>query len=146
MASRLQVSLTKAVDPQVLAVDVGSTASRGDVYDATGRPLDRGSRPDEKVPHDFTARADGTSEIDPDQVDAEIEEILAAQADGPVAGRLGGVALDTFASSLVGVGPDGRARTRASPTPTPGAAGRSATCAVSWTRPRRSSGPAAGSI
>jgi gluconokinase len=27
-----------AADPLVLAVDVGSTATRGDVYDAAGRP------------------------------------------------------------------------------------------------------------
>lgn len=27
-----------AADPLVLAVDIGSTATRGDVYDATGNP------------------------------------------------------------------------------------------------------------
>jgi gluconokinase len=45
------VKLREAIDPLVLAVDIGSTASRGDVYDAAGRPV-RGGR--EKVPHQFT--------------------------------------------------------------------------------------------
>jgi gluconokinase len=34
------VPRTAAVDPLVLAVDVGSTATRGDVYDAAGRPVE----------------------------------------------------------------------------------------------------------
>ena len=61
----IRVKLSKAVEPFVLAIDIGSTASRGDVYDATGRSL-RGGRV--KVPHQFTSRSDGTSEIDPDAV------------------------------------------------------------------------------
>ena len=60
-----RVKLREAIDPLVLAVDIGSTASRGDVYDAAGRPV-LGGR--EKVPHYFTTRDDGTSEIDPDQI------------------------------------------------------------------------------
>ena len=32
----IRVKLSKAVEPFVLAIDIGSTASRGDVYDATG--------------------------------------------------------------------------------------------------------------
>jgi ribulose kinase len=43
-----RVKLRQAIDPLVLAVDIGSTASRGDVYDAAGRPV-RGGR--EKVSH-----------------------------------------------------------------------------------------------
>lgn len=67
-----RVRLSEALEPFVLAMDVGSTASRGDVFDASGRPL-KGGRV--KVPHHFTTGGDGTSEIDPDVVVGEIEQI-----------------------------------------------------------------------
>lgn len=103
-----RVRHSEALEPFVLAIDIGSTASRGDVFDASGRPL-KGGRV--KVSHHFTTGGDGTSEIDPDAVVGEVEQILNEFANRPVAGRIGGVALDTFASSLVGVTKDGRART-----------------------------------
>src|SRR5947209_10546080 len=103
-----RVPLGDAQDPLVVALDVGSTASRGDVYDATGRPVEGGRR---KVAHAFRSTADGASEIDPDQVVDEIGQIITELVDRPLHGRVGGVALDTFASSLVGVDADGRAVT-----------------------------------
>ena len=93
-----------ALDPLVLALDVGSTACRGDVYDAAGRPVE-GKR--QKLRHEFRTAADGTSEIDPDQVAAELAQIVDALAAERPQGRIRGVALDTFASSLVGVDADG---------------------------------------
>ncbi|WP_245887963.1 gluconokinase [Geodermatophilus tzadiensis] len=96
------------MDPLVLALDVGSTASRGDVYDATGRPVEGGRR---KVAHAFRGSSDGASEIDPDQVTDELAGLITQLAAAPLRGRIGGVALDTFASSLVGVGADGGAVT-----------------------------------
>jgi gluconokinase len=95
-----RVALDEALDPLVLALDVGSTASRGDVYDAAGRPVHGGRR---KVAHEFRTGSDGTSEIDPDQVVDELAEIITGLADAALTGRIAGVALDTFASSLVGV-------------------------------------------
>jgi gluconokinase len=103
-----RVGLGDALDPLVLALDVGSTASRGDVYDATGRPVQGGRR---KVPHEFRTTADGGSEIDPDQVVDELGQIVTGLAAEPLQGRIAGVALDTLASSLIGVGADGRAVT-----------------------------------
>ncbi len=103
-----RVDLATALDPLVLALDVGSTASRGDVYDAAGRPVHGGR---EKVPHAFRTSAEGASEIDPDQVVDELGQIITALAVGPLRGRIAGVALDTFASSLVGVDAAGRAVT-----------------------------------
>jgi len=67
-----RVRLSEALEPFVLALDIGSTASRGDVFDASGRPL-KGGRV--KVPHHFTTGGDGTSEIDPDAVAGEVEQI-----------------------------------------------------------------------
>jgi gluconokinase len=34
-----RVKRSEAIGPLVLAIDIGSTASRGDVYDAAGRPV-----------------------------------------------------------------------------------------------------------
>lgn len=103
-----RVELSHAQDPLVLALDIGSTGSRGDVYDATGRPVAGGRR---KVEHAFRTAGDGTSVVDPDGVVGEVAEIIDALATDRLRGRIGGVALDTFASSLVGVTADGRACT-----------------------------------
>ena len=103
------VALDEALDPLVMALDVGSTASRGGLHDATGTPV-RGYR--HKVEHRFTTAADGTSVIDPDRVVGELAGILdAVLADPALAGRVAGVGLDTFASSLVGTGADDEAVT-----------------------------------
>src|SRR4051812_39161180 len=103
-----RVALEDALDPLVVALDVGSTASRGDLYDAAGRPVEGGRQ---KVAHRFRTDGQGTSEIDPDQVVDELGEIITGLVAQPLRGRIAGVALDTFASSLVGVGTDGRAVT-----------------------------------
>jgi gluconokinase len=97
----------RAREPLVLAVDVGSTATRGAVHDATGRPVGRRA----KVAHAFTTASDGTSVIDPDQVCAEVEEVLDRLARAHTGPPVAGVATDTFASSLVGVDSGGRALT-----------------------------------
>ena len=106
------VPLQDALDPLVLALDVGSTATRGSLHDATGTPV-RGYR--DKIPHQFTTAADGTSTIDPDQVVEElcrlIDQIIGSRQE--LIGRVGGVAIDTFASSLVGV--DSRRRATTTP-------------------------------
>ncbi|MEU4625663.1 gluconokinase [Actinoplanes sp. NPDC023801] len=100
------VTLDAALDPLVLALDVGSTASRGGVHDATGRRV-RGLQ--HKIPHAFTVAPDGTSIIDPDQVTAEIERILdALTGDRRIGTRIAGVAMDTFAASLIAVDAAGR--------------------------------------
>ncbi len=102
------VDLADALDPLVLAVDVGSTASRGGLYDARGLPV---ARHRHKVPHAFTTATDGTSTIDPTQVLGEVAEIIDAVASPALAGRVAGVAVDTFASSLIGVDAVGVPRT-----------------------------------
>jgi len=103
------VDLAEAQDPLVMALDVGSTATRGSVHDARGIPV-RGFR--HKIPHAFTTGTDGTSTIDPDQVVEELARVLDVVTLHPdLTGRITAVALDTFASSLVGVDARGRATT-----------------------------------
>nr|WP_221382289.1 gluconokinase [Actinoplanes polyasparticus] len=103
------VALEAALDPLVLALDIGSTATRGGVHDASGRRV-HGLQ--HKVPHAFTVAPDGTSVIDPDQVTAEVGQVLDAVTGDPRLGtRIAGVAMDTFAASLIAVDAAGRALT-----------------------------------
>ena len=104
---RFAVTPADAREPLVLAVDVGSTATRAGIYDATGRPVGRRA----KLAHAFTSDADGASQIDPDQVCDEIGELLDGFGGAGRGPRIAGVALDTFASSLVGVDAHGAALT-----------------------------------
>lgn len=102
-----RIDLAKALDPLVVALDVGSTASRAALYDAAGRPV-RGVRI--KFPHSFTTGS-GRSTIDPDHILAELSAALDHLCSTPIAGRIGAVALDTFAPSLIGLDRSGRAVT-----------------------------------
>lgn len=100
-----EIDLREAVPPLVLALDVGSTATRGLIHDAHGRPVGRRA----KVAHSFTVAPDGTSEIDPDQVVEECRTVIGTLLDALKKEQVAGVALDTFASSLVVVDGEGRA-------------------------------------
>lgn len=100
MAEAFAVKLSQARAPFVLALDVGSTAARGGLFDATGRPI-AGTRI--KVDHDFTSSPDGRSEISPDVVVDEVAAIIDAIATPKFTGQIAAVGLDTFASAVVGV-------------------------------------------
>lgn len=108
MAESFAVPAGKAVEPFVLALDIGSTGTRGGIFDATGRPIVRTRI---KVDHSFRTNAQGRSEISPDQIVHEVAAVLDAVARPEFAGRVAGVAMDTFASSLVGVDEDDAAVT-----------------------------------
>lgn len=101
------VEVQKATGPLVLAVDVGSTASRGSLYDQLGLPV--GQR--HKVGHSFDTSSDGTSTIDPDQIVSEVVEIIDELTERAAKLPIAAVAMDTFSSSLVGVDGMGRALT-----------------------------------
>lgn len=97
MASNFDIELKDAVPPLVLALDVGSSASRGMIYDAHGRPVGKRA----KVTHSFTVAPDGTSEIDPDQILDEVRTVVDELLAPLKKEQIAGVAMDTFASSLV---------------------------------------------
>lgn len=106
------VSRAEAVSPLVLSLDIGSTASRGALYDAHARPVS----PRAKVRHSFTTGRDGAREIDADQVTHEVGQIIdrLVRPGGPADGHvIGAVALDTFAPSMVLADSAGKALTRA---------------------------------
>lgn len=96
----MSIPLDESRGPYVLGIDVGSTASRGGLYDVTGCPV-KGSK--QRVAHEFTTAADGTSTIDADQVVEEVRSVV----DGIVAFarekglRIEAVCMDSFASSFL---------------------------------------------
>lgn len=108
----LSIPVEEAEGPFVLALDVGSTASRGGVYDRSGRPV-KGSK--QKIEHAFTTDVEGTSVIDADQVVEECRDIISQLVE--FAGKkdllLSAVAMDSFASSLILVDEQGQALTPA---------------------------------
>ena len=105
----MSIPFDESRGPYVLAMDIGSTASRGGLYDASGRPL-KGSK--QRVSHEFST-GEGISTIDPDQVVEEISEVITGIVEAAEKHKLAisGVALDSFASSLILVGADGNALT-----------------------------------
>ena len=107
----MSIPLDQARGPYVLGVDVGSTASRGGLYDASGRPV-KGSK--QRISHEFRTGVDGASTIDADQVVEECRDVI----DGVVAFakdndlEIGAVTMDSFASSLILVSAQGTALTQ----------------------------------
>ncbi|MDD7585505.1 MAG: gluconokinase [Corynebacterium glucuronolyticum] len=106
----MSIKLKDSTAPYVLAMDVGSTASRGGLYDATGCPV-KGSK--QRIAHEFTTGHDGRSTIDADQVANECREIVTAiVAFAEDKGlRISGVCFDSFASSFLLVDKQKRALT-----------------------------------
>ncbi len=102
------VPLDQAVEPFVLAVDIGSTSTRACLYDALARPVKKRTA---KAAHQFREGADGTAEIDADVVAAEVADVITRVLVDIAPGRVRGVAMDTFASSLVCVDDEGDALT-----------------------------------
>ncbi|ALC07054.1 hypothetical protein CDES_13630 [Corynebacterium deserti GIMN1.010] len=107
----MSIPFKESRGPYVLAMDIGSTASRGGLYDASGRPL-KGSK--QRVSHEFTT-GEGLSTIDADQVVDEIREVIdgisEAAHEHSIADQIAGVALDSFASSIILVDAEGNALT-----------------------------------
>src|SRR5690606_37298069 len=97
------IQLTSAPAPYVLAIDIGSGSTRGCLYDAYARPIKKRLI---KADHAFTEAADGTAEVDADQIVDEVAEVLEGVLEGIDPGLVRAVVMDTFASSLVCVDAD----------------------------------------
>ena len=104
------VAPEQALDPLVLALDVGTSSCRASLYDGGGRRVgDLASQ----LTYNPTTTADGGAELDPEQL---LERVcrtiddLAGQA-GPLLQRVAAVAISTFWHSLLGLADDERALT-----------------------------------
>lgn len=102
------VELAQAIEPLVLALDIGSGSTRCCLYDGYARPIKKRSF---KADHLFTESTDGTAEIDADQVVAEVAHLISQTVEGLAPGSIAAIAMDTFASSLVCVDAHGDALT-----------------------------------
>lgn len=67
------VPFARAIGPFVLAMDIGSTSTRAALYDAMARPV---LEQNAVAEHHFVEGADGTSEIDADQMADEVAETI----------------------------------------------------------------------
>ncbi len=100
----------RAEPPFVLALDVGSSGTRGRLFDAHGRTL---KRCEVRTRHQAISKADGTVVGDADAVLDEVIQIVDGliAAAGKYAEQIAAVACDTYASSLVGIDARGRSLT-----------------------------------
>src|SRR5699024_7359530 len=105
---RFNISADDAQGPLVVGIDIGSGGTRAAVYDVSGREVGRLTH---KETHAFTVGDDGSSTIDADQIVEEIRTALGAVLGRELPCTVRGIGVDTFASSLVAVGSDGRAIT-----------------------------------
>ncbi|HLZ68346.1 MAG TPA: gluconokinase [Dehalococcoidia bacterium] len=101
------VGKKRAEPPFVLALDVGSSGTRGRLFDARGRTL---KRCEVRIRHQATSKPDGTVVGDAEAVLNEAIQIIDGllKAAGRHAEQIAAVACDTYASSLVGVDARGR--------------------------------------
>ncbi len=105
-----EVSRKHAEAPLVLALDIGTSATRGRIYDAGAQTI---TKLDHRVRHVMKSAGDGTNVTDAGQMLAEVVETIDELVDkaGKHAGSIAGIALDTFAATLVGVSKSGSAVT-----------------------------------
>lgn len=102
------IALPSASGPYVLAIDIGSGSTRGCLYDAYARPIKKRLF---KADHAFVEAADGTAEVDADQIVQEVAGVISDALEGIEPGQVRAVVMDTFASSLVCVDAEGDALT-----------------------------------
>lgn len=102
------IKLVSAPAPYVLAIDIGSGSTRCGLYDAYARPIKKHTV---KVEHLFTEAADGTAEVDADQMVREVADAIDRAVAGVEDGSIGAVVMDTFASTLICVDEHGDALT-----------------------------------
>jgi len=102
-----EVSRKRAKEPLVLAIDIGSSAIRGRVVDADGAIV---KKLEARIRHKLQNSGGGAVTVDAGGMLAETERLIDMLLDkaGKHGGAIAGVALDTFASSLVGVDANGK--------------------------------------
>lgn len=101
------VSPEQALDPLVLALDVGTSSCRASLYDGRGRRVDDLAS---QLSYTPTTTADGGAELDPERLLERVCRTIDALASrgGPLLERVAAVATSTFWHSLLGLAEDGR--------------------------------------
>ncbi len=101
------VEAAAAKTPLILALDIGTSSVRALLFDAQARQV---QIPIARRDNHLHVSQDGTSELDPDQLLSSLWECVdeCLQKAGSLAGGVGGVAVSTFVSNLVGLDVSGR--------------------------------------
>lgn len=97
---------TSAV-PYILTLDIGTSSTRAMLFDRQARPLPEILA---QIPNQLNTTPDGGAEFAPDELFAGVVQVIddaLAQA-GPLAGQIGGVAIDTFVTNIMGLNTAGR--------------------------------------
>jgi gluconokinase len=101
------VSREKAIPPFILTLDLGSSSLRALLYDAQARAINGLAA---RFPYQLATTAGGGATLEADDllaaVAGAIDQVLAMS--GPQAAAIGGVAMDTLVSNVLGVDGDGR--------------------------------------
>ena len=96
-----------ANSPLILTLDIGTSSSRAMLFDSQARPVPGMMA---QIPYQLQTTAAGDAYFDPaallDRVVNTIDQLL--QQAGPLAKQIGGVAVDTFVTNIVGIDKTGR--------------------------------------
>lgn len=102
-----KVTMTELKPPYILGLDVGTSSTRALLFDANGTTV-----PDivSQRTYKLTTTSQGEVSVDADMLVDEVAHTISdvLQAAGPRAQQIGGVALDTFWHSLLGVDASGK--------------------------------------
>ncbi|MBK9712441.1 MAG: gluconokinase [Kouleothrix sp.] len=101
------MAIADAEPPLVLAIDIGSSSARVVLYDGRGRAVDGVVAQEQYAIH---TTADGAAEDDPDAALARVARCVdaALRLAGPLASRIGAVAVDTLATTTMAIDAAGR--------------------------------------
>lgn len=101
------VEAAAAEAPLILALDIGTSSVRALLFDAQARQV---RIPVARRETRLQVSQEGASEINPDHLVASLWDCVdeCCQAAGPLASQIGGVAISTFVSNLLGLDAGGR--------------------------------------
>ena len=96
------VDLNQITSPLILTLDLGTSSTRAMLFDRRAQPVPGLQA---QLANQLQTTPDGGAEFDPVEllngVATAIDQLL--QLAGPLAGQIGGVALDTFVTNMLGL-------------------------------------------
>lgn len=93
--------------PYILTLDIGSSSTRAILFDSTAQPVPGGAA---QLSIAMETTADGGGVYAIDQIVANVIQVIdrVLESAGPLVGQIGGVAMDTLVSNVMGVDDQGR--------------------------------------
>jgi gluconokinase len=105
----MMINLTAPNQPEpplILTIDIGTSSTRALVYDRLGRRVEGVLA---QIPHHLHTTADGGAELDPSELLESVIQAIdqALQQTGALAEKIGGVAMDTLVTNIIGLDRNG---------------------------------------